>query len=67
MAGGIMDWCEDWYDERKVWKVVRGGHWAGASGLCRSVYRDRGVPDSWTSGNGFRLLLRPGALGSSGS
>jgi len=68
VAGGVMDWCEDWYDERKVWKVVKGGNWGYASsGHCRSAYRVRVDPGFTGALNGFRLAVRPGAAEGSGS
>ena len=61
-AGGVRDWCDEWFDERKVWKVLKGGAWADHSGACRSAYRHWSEPSTPHTPTGFRLCVRPGAV-----
>jgi len=56
MHGNVWEWCEDWYDEKKERKVLRGASWFGYANLTRSAYRDRYYPTSRDFIVGFRLL-----------
>ena len=58
-AGGIMDWCADWFDDQETLRSVRGGSWYGDSGHCRVAYRGRNNPTVRLSGDGFRLVASP--------
>jgi formylglycine-generating enzyme required for sulfatase activity len=73
--GNVLEWCADhWHENyenaptdgsawieggdssRRVW---RGGSWDDDPRLCRSAYRDRGVPDLIYNGLGFRVVCSP--------
>jgi len=43
-----------------AYRVVRGGCWASAAGLCRPAFRDGGVPTSRHIDYGFRVLCSAG-------
>ena len=61
MAGGIEDWCEDWFDDQKTLRSVRGGAWGNASTYCRVAFRFRLDPTNRDSSFGFGWSrCRPG-------
>jgi formylglycine-generating enzyme required for sulfatase activity/tetratricopeptide (TPR) repeat protein len=78
MHGNVLEWCEDYYDEKYYRnspkknpinlsesdaRVVRGGSWDNPAGDCRVAYRDGGTPDDRDGIFGFRLCLSPRSAG----
>jgi formylglycine-generating enzyme required for sulfatase activity len=56
MHGNVWEWCEDWYDSDKKYKVLRGGSWFNSANRARSSYRPWDDPTVSVDSAGFRLL-----------
>lgn len=54
MAGNVWEWCEDWYDDKKEGRVLRGGAFSLNAGYVRCAYRVNGIPNGHGHNYGFR-------------
>ena len=56
MAGNVFEWCQDWYDDRKFARVLRGGYWHCDGVGLRLACRSSSPPDGRPSYGGFRCV-----------
>jgi serine/threonine-protein kinase len=53
-AGGIWDWTDSWFDERRSVRVLRGGAWNLPPKILRCAIRNTSAPDGRSVNLGFR-------------
>jgi formylglycine-generating enzyme required for sulfatase activity len=58
LGGNVWEWCEDWYDDERRERVLRGGSWSdGSSADLLSSARYGARPDDAAPNGGFRVVL----------
>ena len=58
LGGNVWELCEDWYDDEKTTRVLRGGSWDyGDVWVLRSSFRDYDPPSDRRGDRGFRCVL----------
>ncbi len=53
-AGGVLDWTDSWYDERRSSRVLRGGSWFTLPLVMRAAHRAAALPRERFPSLGFR-------------
>ncbi len=56
MAANVWEWVEDWYDDEKKFRCVRGGVFGDAAVYLRAAVRGRVGPGSSSVSLGFRCV-----------
>lgn len=56
MAGGVREWCADWFDETRGLKVVRGGAWDLGESYTRVCNRGGAAVQDVDGNLGFRAV-----------
>jgi formylglycine-generating enzyme required for sulfatase activity len=58
LGGGFFQFCEDWYDNGKNYKTVRGGSWFHSEPIFpRASYREPAGPKLRFNDFSFRAVL----------
>lgn len=56
MSGNVWEWADSWFDNKKQWRVVRGGSWGKVRDLAPVVVCVDLVPHFSLNNVGFRVV-----------
>jgi serine/threonine-protein kinase len=56
LAGNVWEWVDEWYDQNKTERVIRGGSWFMGSRYLQAAYRLMDHPDYRDGHIGFRVV-----------
>lgn len=58
LGGNVLEWCESWYDDTQMYRVLRGGSWGRYDqGNLLSAFRRRMNPEARCEFDGFRVVM----------
>ncbi len=60
MSGNVWEWTNSWYDEKRVYRSVRGGSLVFYRDVVRCADRVRSISDHFHNGCGFRVVSPDG-------
>jgi formylglycine-generating enzyme required for sulfatase activity len=61
LGGNVWEWCEDRFDSKHDWRVLRGGSWHNyVPTFLLTCCRVNDPPDKRSDNNGFRVVLAEG-------
>ena len=56
MAGNVWEWLAEWFDESRIYAVLRGGSFSAGEVNLRTSFRYRLSPDGRGGDRGFRVV-----------
>ncbi len=58
LAGNVWEWCDDWFDEKKIYRIRRGGSWDfDDRSSLRIDHRGFDRPETRDEAVGFRVVV----------
>jgi hypothetical protein len=60
VGGNVWEWCQDWFDETRTARVLKGGAWNNSDKMFLAVTnRSAALPDKSNAMIGFRVVIAP--------
>ena len=57
MSGNVWEWCQDWYENSRIGRVLRGGSWLNLANCLRAAGRNYNDPTGTYNDYGFRCVV----------